>query len=176
MSTAVHTYTARLVWEGNTGEGTRSYTSYSRRYRVRMPGKPELAGSSDPAFRGDAELYNPEDLFLAAVSACHMLSYLALCARQRVRVLAYEDHAEGAMTVYAGGGGRFTEITLHPCVTVDGDEQIELATRLHDAAHERCFIANSCRVPIRHDALVRAEASASPVRDAVHTRIESRRA
>src|SRR5258706_10558564 len=92
-----HAYAARLIWEGNTGEGTAGYRTYSRAYRVLVPGKPDLPGSADPAFRGEADKHNPEDLFLAAISACHMLSYLALCATQGIRVVAYEDEARGRM-------------------------------------------------------------------------------
>lgn len=156
MADGGHAYTARVVWDGNTGEGTARYAGYGRQYRVAVDGKPELAGSADPAFRGDADRHNPEDLFLASISACHMLFYLSLCARGGVRVLAYEDQARGTMRVDAGGGGRFEEITLHPVVTIDGASDAALAARLHDRAHELCFIANSCSVPIRHQPAVRA--------------------
>ena len=124
-------YAARVIWDGNTGEGTRSYTSYDRRYRALVAGKPDLAGSADPAFRGDADAYNPEDLFLTSVSACHMLLYLSLCARKGVRVLAYEDDAQGRLVLDASGGGRFEEIRLRPHVTIDDED----ASTLH--AHPR---------------------------------------
>jgi organic hydroperoxide reductase OsmC/OhrA len=155
MGDGEHAYTARVVWEGNTGEGTARYTGYGREYRVVVDGKADLAGSADPAFRGDAARHNPEDLFLASLSACHMLFYLSLCARGGVRVLAYEDEARGTLRMEAGGGGRFAEITLHPAVTVAGESDADLALRLHDRAHELCFIANSVGVPIRHQPSVR---------------------
>jgi organic hydroperoxide reductase OsmC/OhrA len=158
MAEGEHGYTARIVWEGNTGEGTARYTGYGREYRVQIDGKPELAGSADPAFRGDASRHNPEDLFLAAISSCHMLSYLALCARGGVRVLAYEDRARGTMRFHAAGDGEFTEVTLYPEVVVDGEEQADLALRLHERAHELCFIARSCSVPIHHQPSIRAAA------------------
>lgn len=145
-----HAYAAGVVWDGNTGEGTASYGSYSRLYRVRTDGKPDLPGSADPAFRGDADRHNPEELFLAALSACHMLFYLSLCARGGVRVLAYEDRATGMLRVEPGGGGRFESITLHPVVRVDAASDGEFAARLHDEAHRLCFIAGSCGVPIHH--------------------------
>ncbi len=151
-----HDYAARLIWDGNTGQGTASYTGYGRQYRVMVPGKPDLPGTADPAFRGEAGKHNPEDLFLASISACHMLFYLSLCARQGVRVLAYEDEVQGTMTINADGGGKFGEITLHPRVTIAGDEHVALAERLHHKAHDLCFIANSCSVPIRHVATVKA--------------------
>lgn len=156
MTTSTHEYEAKLVWEGNTGEGTASYTSYGRRYRVLIDGKPDLVGTADPAFRGEADLHNPEDLFLASLSACHMLTYLALCAKRKIRVLDYADDARGTMVTNLAGGGKFEEVTLRPRVTVQGTEHIELATQLHDTAHDLCFIAASCSIPIRHEPTVTA--------------------
>lgn len=156
MAGHAHEYEAKLIWEGNTGEGTASYTSYGRDYRVLIDGKPELVGTADPAFRGQADLHNPEDLFVTALSACHMLTYLALCAKRRIRVLAYEDDARGTMLTNRAGGGKFEEVVLRPHVTIDGEEHVELATRLHDRAHELCFIAASCSIPIRHQPTVSA--------------------
>jgi organic hydroperoxide reductase OsmC/OhrA len=150
----MHDYGTHLVWEGNTGEGTARYAGYDRAYRVLIPGKPALAGSADPAFRGDAARHNPEDLFLAAISSCHMLSYLALCARQGVNVLAYEDDATGRMATDASGGGRFVEVVLHPRVTITTADDLAAAQALHATAHAHCFIANSCSVEIRHEATV----------------------
>lgn len=153
-----HAYAAGVVWEGNTGEGTASYAGYGRGYRVVVDGKPDLPGSADPAFRGDGGRHNPEDLFLAALSACHMLFYLSLCARGGVRVLAYADRATGTLRMEPDGGGRFESVTLHPVVRIHPDDDAELAARLHETAHARCFIANSCGVPIRHEAVVHAGA------------------
>ncbi|MGH7563502.1 MAG: OsmC family protein [Gemmatimonadota bacterium] len=149
-----HEYSARVIWEGNLGEGTSSYTGYGRQYRVLVDGKPDLAGSADPAFRGEADRHNPEDLFVASLSACHMLFYLSLCARSGIRVVEYEDAARGVVTLDADGGGRFEKVTLRPVVTIAGPENEALAGELHDAAHELCFIANSCSVPIRVEATV----------------------
>jgi organic hydroperoxide reductase OsmC/OhrA len=125
-----------------------------RGHRILVEGKPDLPGTADPTFRGDPDIHNPEDLFLAAISACHMLTYLALCARQGVRVLAYEDHARGRMVTDERGGGKFEEVELRPRVTIDAEDRTALATRLHETAHELCFIANSCSVPLRHSATV----------------------
>jgi organic hydroperoxide reductase OsmC/OhrA len=155
MADGGHAYTARVVWEGNTGEGTAVYAAYGRQYRVQLAGKPDLAGSADPAFRGDADRHNPEDLFLASLSACHMLFYLSLCARQGVRVTAYEDETRGTLRMDVGGGGQFQEITLHPAVTIAAGDDTGLALRLHDTAHGLCFIARSCSVPIRHQPTIR---------------------
>ncbi len=84
-----------------------------------------------------------------------MLSYLSLCARNGVRVLAYEDEVRGRMVMAANGGGRFEDVSLQPRVTIEGGEKAALAAQLHDMAHDLCFIANSCSVPIRHKATVR---------------------
>ena len=150
----VHAYEVALAWEGNAGGATSSYTSYSRRFRARFDGKADLVGSADPAFRGEAELHNPEELLLAAVASCHLLCYLALCARSGIEVVAYADAARGALELAAGGGGRFQEIVLQPRVTIAGGSDPQLAAELHGRAHELCFIANSCNFPIRHQAVV----------------------
>lgn len=150
-----HEYVARVTWTGNLGEGTASYAGYGRDHVVEIAGKPELAGSSDPIFRGAPERHNPEDLFVAALSSCHMLAYLALCARGQVRVTAYEDEAAGVLVLLPAGGGRFEEVTLRPVVTVSHPEMAEAARALHETAHERCFIANSVSVPVRVEPVIR---------------------
>lgn len=150
-----HDYSARLVWSGADRGPTESYAGYARDYRVEIPGKPALLGSADPAFRGDPALYNPEDLLLAALSACHMLTYLALAARAGIRVSAYEDAARGTM-VLEGGGGHFTEVVLRPRVAVAPGDDMALARRLHERAHADCFIAASVNFPVRHEAEVQA--------------------
>lgn len=156
-----HTYATHLIWHGNQGGGTSHYDGYGRDYRVLVEGKPALAGSADPAYRGDATLHNPEDLFLASLAACHMLSYLALCARRGVRVVEYEDRARGTLLTNSDGGGRFESVTLCPVVTVAQGSDEALALQLHATAHARCFIANSCRTLLLHEPTVRV-ASASP--------------
>lgn len=153
-----HLYESRLTWTGNTGAGTSAYDRYGRSYRISIDGKPDLNGSADPAFRGDAAVHNPEDHFLAAIAGCHMLSYLALCARRGVNVTAYEDTARGVLRL-SGGGGAFERVTLAPVVTIADAEQFDLARELHDEAAECCFIANSCRVRIHHEPEIRVEAA-----------------
>lgn len=157
MARSAHDYAARLVWDGNTGAGTATYAGYGRQYRILISGKPDLLGTADPLFKGDASKHNPEDLFLAAISGCHMLSYLALCAREGVKVLAYEDDVRGTLKFDGRGGGKFEEVVLHPAVTISGDSDRELAERLHERAHELCYIAASCSVPIRHEPAVVSE-------------------
>ena len=151
-----HHYKQRLIWDGNRGDGTSNYATYGRNYRLLIDGKPEIQGTADTAFRGEAEKWNPEDLFVAAISSCHMLSYLALCAREKISVLSYEDEATGVMKEDGKGGGRFEQVTLHPVVTIANADHVDRARELHEKAHELCFIASSVSIPIHHEAEVRA--------------------
>ena len=160
MSVNTHHYAAALAWTGNLGQGTAQYDDYGRDFSVRVEGKPELLGSADPGVRGDASRHNPEDLLLVAISSCHMLSYLALCARHRISVLAYTDDATATMALAPDGSGRFTAATLHPRVVVEDAAQVERAKALHERAHALCFIANSCNFPIAHEAIVSARGTA----------------
>jgi len=142
-----HTYQITVTWTGNDGEGTKSYRSYRRDHVITSGKKPELPGSSDPAFRGDPSRYNPEDLLVSALSACHLLSYLHLCAVNGVVVVSYHDEALGTMQEKPNGSGEFTRVVLHPHVTIsEGD--IARAEELHHRAHELCFIANSVKFPV----------------------------
>lgn len=118
---------------------------------ITAAGRPEIAGSSDPAFRGDARRWNPEQLLVVALSQCHLLWYLHLCAVSDVVVVGYEDHAEGVMEQAEDGGGRFTEVTLRPVVTVAEESMADKAGELHARAHELCFVASSVNFPVRHD-------------------------
>lgn len=147
-----HAYRTDLTWTGAASGPTSSYTGYSREYVIEIAGKTPLAGSSDPIFRGDASLYSPEDLLVASLSGCHMLSYLAHAARAGVHVVSYTDSASGTM-VLEGGGGRFTEVVLRPRVTISAGDP-DLAQQLHDRAHADCFIASSMNFPVRHEASI----------------------
>lgn len=153
----IHYYNISVAWTGNTGPGTSSYKAYERSHIFEAPGKPIILGSSDPAFRGDKTKYNPEELLLAALSTCHMLSYLHLCAVGGVVVTGYEDKAEGQMQETPGGGGHFTEVTLNPIVTVKDASMVEKAKNIHHRASELCFIASSVNFPVRHKPLCRSE-------------------
>ena len=122
---------------------------YERNHEIKVEGRPVISGSSDPAFRGDRSRYNPEELLVASLSACHMLWYLHLCARAGVVVTAYLDKATGTMVETGGEGGHFSEVVLRPSVIIgeNGDER--LARNLHGKAHKLCFIANSVNFPVR---------------------------
>lgn len=145
-----HEYQTSLVWTGNKGSGTMDYRSYDRSYVISVDQKADIQGSSDSAFMGDKEKHNPEDLLLSAISSCHMLWYLHLCSENGIVVLDYTDKALGTMTENADGSGHFTEVKLHPQVTISRDGDVEKANALHEQANKMCFIANSCNFPITH--------------------------
>lgn len=138
-----HRYSVQVIWTGNIGTGTASYQSYERAHDVSADGKPTIAGSSDPAFRGDSTRWNPEELLVASLSACHKLWYLGLCSKAGIVVTAYEDAAEGSMAEEANGAGQFTSVTLRPRVTISATSDQVKAVELHRQAHAMCFIARS---------------------------------
>lgn len=148
MAGRTHSYSPTVTWTGNTGRGTASYTAYSRDHVISVAGRPDIAGSSDPAFRGSADRHNPEDMLVAALSACHMLWYLHLSAEAGIVVTAYRDTAEGQMVEDRERGGWFERVTLRPEVTVAAPGDPGLAERLHEAAHQKCFVANSMNFPV----------------------------
>ena len=143
-----HHYHVDVEWTGNLGDGTLDYRSYRRDHTIRVAGKPTLAASSDPSFHGDRARYNPEDLLLASLSSCHMLSYLHMAMLAGVVVTGYVDADEGTMET-AGNGGRFVEVVLHPVVTISGASDPAKAEAAHATAHHACFIANSVNFPVR---------------------------
>jgi organic hydroperoxide reductase OsmC/OhrA len=151
-----HHYSLTVTWTGNKGEGTKGYRAYGRDHIIIGDGKPEILASSDPVFRGDKTKYNPEDLLVASLSACHLLSYLHVCADAGVVVIDYSDRASGTMVETPDGGGHFTEVILHPEVTVSDESMIEKANNLHEKAASLCFIASSCNFPVRHAPVCRA--------------------
>ena len=144
----LHTYRATVRWAGDLGTGTSSYLAYSRAHAIEAPGKSAIAGSSDPAFRGDAAAWNPEELLVASLSACHQLWYLHLAAVNAIVVKAYVDTAEGTMREDADGSGRFAHVVLRPSVTIAPGGDLEKARALHREAHEKCFVANSVNFPV----------------------------
>ncbi len=146
-----HQYQTSLAWAGNKGSGTIDYRSYDRSYVISIDHKPDILGSSDSAFLGDKTKHNPEDLLVSSLSSCHMLWYLHLCAQNGVVVLDYKDNAVGKMTEQADGSGFFSEVILHPVVTISDAADTEKANALHEQANKMCFIAKSCNFPVRHE-------------------------
>ncbi len=143
-----HRYTPILTWTGNEGSGTSSYRAYSRDYLIVVEGRPDIAGSSDPAFRGDAGRHNPEDMLVASLSACHMLWYLHLAAEGGLVVVGYRDEPVGTMVEDKDRGGWFERVILRPEVTLAPGGDATKAVALHEAAHSKCFIANSVNFPV----------------------------
>ncbi|HEY4112293.1 OsmC family protein [Puia sp.] len=149
-----HHYQTQLRWTGNRGEGTSHYRTYDRDHLLSANGKPEIAASSDPSFRGNPQRYNPEELLVASLSSCHMLWYLHLCAVNGVVVVDYSDSAEGTMLETEDGGGYFSTVVLRPVVLVKEAGMKEKAEALHHEANKLCFIANSVRFPVRHEPVI----------------------
>ncbi|MCU1264068.1 MAG: peroxiredoxin [Acidobacteria bacterium] len=143
-----HSYSVNIRWTGNLGPGTANYRAYKRDHEISAPGKPIVPGSSDPNFRGDKTRYNPEELLVASLSTCHMLWYLHLCSEAGIVITDYRDEAAGTMVETKDGGGHFTQVTLRPEITYDGEYDRELALSLHERAHHLCFIANSVNFPV----------------------------
>ena len=152
-----HLYNIELEWTGNQGTGTSAYRAYSRDHTVSVDGKPTIAGSSDPAFLGDASRYNPEDMFLASIASCHMLWFLHLASAAGIVVTAYRDRASGVMKTNPNGSGEFSSVTLSPVVSITELAHVERARALHSKVGDMCFIARSVKVPIYHEATVTVE-------------------
>lgn len=154
-----HRYEVTVQWTGNEGSGTASYRGYSRSHEISSPSapdKPAIPGSSDPAFRGDVNRWNPEELYVAALSACHKLWFLHLCVGAGVIVESYVDHAEGVMVEDETGGGLFASVTLRPEICISRAADIEKALALHHEAHAKCFIANSVKTPVNVEPVISA--------------------
>lgn len=154
MSPRTHTYALSLTWTGNRGTGTSGYRDYGREVLARgVPqddGPPELELSADPSFRGDRGRWNPEQLLVAALSECHLLSFLHVAVTHGVTVVGYEDAPTGTM-VQDGIGGHFTGVVLRPTVTISDPAHVELVPRLHQEAGQACFIASSVSFPVAHE-------------------------
>lgn len=148
----LHNYKVRVEWTGNEGNGTLNYRSYNRNHKIIADGKTtEISGSSDPSFMGDNSKYNPEELFISSLSACHMLWFLHLCSVNNIIVTSYLDRATGIMEEVENGGGKFTKVTLNPHIKIKDPTMISKANQLHKEANQLCFIANSCNFPIDHN-------------------------
>lgn len=144
-----HFYRTNLTWVGH-AEPASSFRRHSRSYILEVDGKPAIPGSSDPGFRGDPKRWNPEDLLLASLSSCHHLWFMYLCGQADYRVLSYEDRAEGIMIEHSDGAGEFVEVTLRPKVRLAAGADPEKAAKLHEQAHEKCFISRSVNFPVLH--------------------------
>ena len=147
----IHDFPNRIVWTGNLGTGTSAYKAYDRTWDMALDGKDVLHCSNDPMLGGDPSKYNPEDMLIAAISSCHMLWYLHLCAMAGVTVTAYEDNPVGIGESEPDGTGRFIEAVLRPKITITANSDREKAIALHDEIHKYCFIARSVNFPVRYE-------------------------
>jgi len=146
-----HLFKAALNWTSNQIQKDLTKRFYSKNHQIKIEGKPVLNVSAAKAFKGDPELYNPEDLLLSSLVSCHMMSYLYVCSQNGIEVLEYSDNAEATLEVSADGSGRFVEVKLYPKVKISNPDKIELALDLHFKANQLCFIANSCNFPVLHE-------------------------
>jgi organic hydroperoxide reductase OsmC/OhrA len=145
-----HEYQTNLIWTGNLGQGTKQYDAYSRDYTIQVTNKEDILGSSDPAFRGDKNKYNPEELLLSSIASCHMLWFLHLASTKGIIVVDYIDQAAGVMIEKEDGSGYFESVTLNPVVTIIDPERINETNELHQLANNYCFIANSLNFKVMH--------------------------
>src|ERR1700682_5263464 len=147
-----HRFEVHTTWTGNLGPGTSDYRNYKRDHEITGPRKAAvISGSSDPAFRGDGSRYNPEELLVAALSACHMLWVLHLCADAGIVITEYSDQALGVMTENENGSAQFTGVTLRPVMAITGLARPAEASAIHDRAHALCALARSVNFPVHHE-------------------------
>ena len=147
-----HLFKAEANWTSNKIREDSTKRIYSKSHQIIIEGKPILNVSAAKAFKGDPELYNPEDLLLSSLVSCHMMSYLYVCSQNGIEVLEYSDNAEATLEVSGDGSGRFVEVVLNPKVKISNPDKVELALELHQKANQLCFIANSCNFPVLHEA------------------------
>lgn len=145
-----HLFKAKLDWFSKEKGIDATVKLYNKSHSISMDGKAILDVSAAKAFKGNPQLYNPEDLLLSSIVSCHMMSYLYVCEQHGIKVLSYTDEAEATLEVSDDGSGRFIEVMLHPQVMISQRDKIALALSLHKKANELCFIANSCNFPIVH--------------------------
>jgi organic hydroperoxide reductase OsmC/OhrA len=139
---------AEIRWKRGSADFT--YETYDRTHHWRFAGGTEFDASAAPEYRGRAELPNPEEALVAALSSCHMLTFLAVAARRRFAVDSYEDAAVGHMEKNADGKLAITRVELRPRVAFSGEKRpsAEDVARMHEVAHRECFIANSVKTEV----------------------------
>ncbi|MFV0158922.1 OsmC family protein [Empedobacter falsenii] len=146
-----HLFKVALNWIKKEPSTDRTTKFHSKSHHILIDGKPELEVSAAKAFKGNPNLYNPEDLLLSSLTSCHMMSYLYCCTQHKIDVISYTDNSEATLVVNADGSGKIIVVNLFPEVIIADETQIELALSLHKKANELCFIANSCNFPVYHN-------------------------
>lgn len=139
---------AEIVWKRTTESF--AYDHYNRAHLWRFDGGVEVPGSAAPAYRGEPDRVDPEEAFVAALSSCHMLTFLAIAARKRFVVVSYEDRAVGHMAKNAEGKLAITSVDLHPKIVFADGVVVDAAMlkKMHHDSHEQCFIASSVKTMI----------------------------
>nr|WP_315151513.1 OsmC family protein [uncultured Flavobacterium sp.] len=145
-----HLFKVKLNWNSAPKEAVSLSKKYLKTHQIAIEGKEILNISAAKAFKGDPDLYNPEDLLLSSLVSCHMMSYLYVCSQKGIDVISYQDEAEATLEVLENGSGRFIEVRLYPKTVIKQQEKIAEALSLHAKANELCFIANSCNFKIVH--------------------------
>ena len=153
-----HTFTASLQWHHKSAVALEENPKASKNHLIHIEGKADLPISAAKAFKGDANLYNPEDLLLSSLMSCHMMSFLYCCTQAKIEVCRYTDQAEAILDLQADGSGRISKVVLRPHVVIADPSRMEQALSLHQEANRLCFIANSCNFPVEHQATCSAEA------------------
>jgi organic hydroperoxide reductase OsmC/OhrA len=138
-------HVAEIFWKRTTK--TFAYESYNRAHEWRFDGGVTTPASAAPDYRGEPERVDPEEAFVAALSSCHMLTFLAIAAKKKLVVDSYEDRAVGKMEKNAEGKLAVTHVHLHPKIHFAEGIEVDAATlkKMHHDAHENCFIANSVK-------------------------------
>ena len=147
-----HLFKVALNWMKKDNISSSLSRIYTKSHHISIEGKPDLEVSAAKAFKGDPNLYNPEDLLLSSLTSCHMMSYLYCCMQYKIEVISYQDHSEATLQVNPDGSGKIVKVDLFPEIIISDSSQIELALSLHKKANELCFIANSCNFPVYHHA------------------------
>jgi organic hydroperoxide reductase OsmC/OhrA len=138
---------AEIRWS-RTGDDF-SYATYSRDHSWRFDNGVEVPASASPQYKGSPSCVDPEEAFVAALSSCHMLTFLAIASRENLVVNEYRDDAVGFLEKNAEGKLAVTRVILRPAVSFQGDSPpVAQLQDLHHAAHEQCFLANSVQTRI----------------------------
>lgn len=140
-----HLFRSRLKWI----QKIESKNTF-KNHNIEIAGKETLQLSAAKAFKGDPTKHNPEDLLLSAVSSCHMMSYLYCCQKNGIEILKYEDNTTAVLETNMKGGGEIILVELQPVIQLKDFSQIDLALQLHQEASQLCFIANSCKFPVKY--------------------------
>ena len=155
-----HEFPVSIEWQGNTGTGTSGARDFSRNHEIGFPNLPPLPGSAAAEFRGEARHYNPEQLFVAAIAQCHMMTYFYLAVKRGIVVTDYRDNAIGFLRLNPDDSGEIYRVLLRPEVVISAESDPEIALGLHAEVHKYCFIARSVNCEIVHEVTQTVEGEA----------------